>query len=204
MPAPHVTIVDYQMGNRRSLARALERGGASVEVSGDPESIRRAERVAIPGQGAFGQAVDHLVERGLFEVLREVCRDGRPVLGVCLGQQLLFAASEEAPGRRGLAVVDETVTLLPVGGGLKRPHMGWAPVHTTSTHPVLAANPSGAAFYFVHSYAARAAAGFEIATAEHGEVFVAAVTAGNVVGTQFHPEKSQDAGARLIEAWLRL
>lgn len=204
MTAPRVTIVDYEMGNRRSLARALERGGAVVEISQDPEVIRRADRVAIPGQGAFGQAVDHLVERELFEVLVEVCRDGRPVLGVCLGQQLLFRASEEAPGRRGLAIVDDDVTLLPVGGGLKRPHMGWAPVHTTSTHPVLAANPSGSAFYFVHSYAARAAHGFEVATAEHGVEFVAAVTAGNVVGTQFHPEKSQDAGERLLNAWLAL
>jgi glutamine amidotransferase len=204
LSAPRVTIVDYEMGNRRSLQRALERSGATVEISGDPDVVRRADRVAIPGQGAFGQAVDHLVERGLFSALQEVCADGRPVLGVCLGQQLLFATSEEAPGRTGLAIVDDAVTLLPVGNGLKRPHMGWAPVHTTSKHPVLAANPSGEAFYFVHSYAARRADGFDTATTEHGVTFVAALTAGNVVGTQFHPEKSQDAGQRLLTAWLSL
>lgn len=192
------------MGNVRSLSRALEREGATVAISEDPEAIRRADRVAIPGQGNFGQAVDRLVANGLFDVLREVVAGGRPVLGICLGQQLLFASSEEAPGRAGLAMATEAVTLLPVGGGLKRPHMGWAPVHTTSDHPVLAANESGAAFYFVHSYAARSAEGFEIATAIHGVEIVAALARDNVVGTQFHPEKSQDAGARLIAAWLRL
>jgi len=198
------TIVDYGMGNIRSIARALERAGASVTVSDDPRAIEEADRLVIPGQGAFGQATERLAARALAEPLRQRIAGGRPLLGVCLGLQLLYERSEEAPGVAGLGAIPGSVDLLPIRPGIKRPHMGWTPVEHAAGHPVLAANPSGESFYFVHSYAAPAAAGFSIATADHGAVFVAALARDAIVATQFHPEKSQDAGERLLRAWLAL
>jgi glutamine amidotransferase len=195
-------IVDYGMGNLRSLARALERCGATVTVTDDVEAIARADRVVIPGQGAFGQAMARLDERGLAPVLAEAIARGKPVLGVCLGLQILYARSEEAPGVAGLSIIPGAVTILPRGPGLKRPHMGWAPVAHDGRHPVLSANPSGEAFYFVHSYAAKDATGMSVALCTHGIEFIAAIARDNVVATQFHPEKSQDAGERLLRAWL--
>lgn len=204
MTSNRATVVDYGMGNVRSLVRALERVGATVEVTDDPRVVEAADRIAIPGQGAFGQAMDRLNEAGLVEAITAAAEDDRPVLGVCLGLQIMFDRSEEAPDRRGLGIVEASVDLLPVGDGLKRPHMGWAPVVTASDHPVLAANPSGAAFYFVHSYAARSAPAFEAATVTHGVEVIAAIAKDALVATQFHPEKSQDAGERLLAAWMAL
>jgi glutamine amidotransferase len=197
-------IVDYGMGNIRSLARALERAGASVSRVDDPHRIAAADRLVIPGQGAFGQATSRLEERHLGDPIREAIARGRPVLGICLGLQLLYRSSEEAPGRAGLGLIEGAVSLLPLLPGLKRPHMGWSPVVHASAHPVIAANPPQEAFYFVHSYAATEAAGFEVAHAEHGHRFVATLAKDNLVATQFHPEKSQEAGARLLQAWLHL
>jgi imidazole glycerol phosphate synthase glutamine amidotransferase subunit len=220
-----VVIVDYGMGNIRSLARALERAGAAVVVSDDPSTIDRASRLVIPGQGAFGQAMERLHARSIAPVLRDAIASRRPILGICLGLQILFQGSEEAPGVPGLGVLPGMVRLLSIGPGLKRPHMGWAPVEHLGDHPVLSANKSGEAFYFVHSYAPMNApnmdprppllrlpldsgAGGRVnmsrATTKHAEIFVAAVARGSLVATQFHPEKSQDAGERLLRAWLSL
>lgn len=204
MSARHVTVVDYGMGNLRSMARALERAGATVTVTDDAAVLERAERLVIPGQGAFGQAAERLAEKGLVEPLTRAILAGRPVLGVCLGLQLLFERSEEAPGAEGLGALAGDVKLLPLGPGLKRPHMGWAPVEHAGDHPVLAASASGEAFYFVHSFAAFEAPGARVATCSHGVAFVAAIARDNLVATQFHPEKSQGAGARLLAAWLDL
>lgn len=199
-----VTLVDYGMGNLRSLGRALERAGAHVAVAADPQAILRSDRLVIPGQGAFHQAISHLRERGLLAAVVERVAERRPVLGVCLGLQLFYQSSQEAPGVPGLGLLPGQVELLPVGPGLKRPHMGWSPVAHQADHPVLAANPSGEAFYFVHSYAAQRADGWAVAQADHGGPFVAAIAQGPWVATQFHPEKSQDAGERLLAAWLAL
>lgn len=198
-----VALLDYGMGNLRSLGRALERAGASVVVASSAGEVARADRIAVPGQGAFGRAMEALSARGLVAPLMEAIAGGKPVLGVCLGLQVLFASSEEAPGVAGLGVIPAPVTALPVGPGVRRPHMGWAPVARASSHQVLSAIADGEAFYFVHSFAAREAPGVEVAWATHGERFVAAVARGTLLATQFHPEKSQDAGARLLEAWLR-
>lgn len=199
---PRATIVDYGMGNIRSISRALERAGASVTISDAPEVLAAADRLVIPGQGAFGQAMARLEARAMLEPLMAAIERERPVLGVCLGLQVLYQGSGEAPGLPGLGILEGTVDILPAGPGLKRPHMGWAPVVHQDDHPVLAANPSGEAFYFVHSYAARSAPGFSSATCTHGDTFVAAVAKGSLVATQFHPEKSQEAGERLLRAWL--
>lgn len=202
--APEVTIVDYGMGNIRSLGRALERAGAAVKVSDDAAAVGAAERVVIPGQGAFGQAMNRLRERALVAPLQAAVASGRPVLGVCLGLQVLYQGSEEAPGVEGLGILPGTVRLLPLGPGLKRPHMGWTPVQHADDHPVFSVNPSGTPFYFVHSYAALEAPRVSRASAAHGIDFVAAVARAYVVATQFHPEKSQEAGERLLRAWLHL
>jgi imidazole glycerol-phosphate synthase subunit HisH len=199
-----VLVVDYGMGNLRSLSKAIERAGANVSVTQDPRAIAAADRLVIPGQGAFGQAMERIAAVGLVDLLREHIARAKPLLGVCLGLQLLYSRSEEAPGVDGLCALPGAVSLLPLSPGLKRPHMGWTPVAHSSTHPVLAANVSEEAFYFVHSYAAADAPGFDAATAVHGAPFIAAIAKDAVVATQFHPEKSQDAGERLLRAWLSL
>lgn len=207
-----VAIVDYGMGNLRSLEKALERAGASSRRIDSPEGVASADRIVIPGQGAFGQAMGRLAAKGMTGALGDAIRGGKPALGICLGLQLLFEGSEEAPGVSGLGILPGEVSVLPLGPGIKRPHMGWSPVtHHGARHPALLANASGGAFYFVHSYArfigsgtAGSLLGVEIAECEHGARFVAAVARDGLVATQFHPEKSQAAGARLIEAWLAL
>jgi imidazole glycerol phosphate synthase glutamine amidotransferase subunit len=200
----NLAIVDYGMGNIRSLARALERAGATVARIDSPQEIERAERLVIPGQGAFGQAMGRLEERGLVEPLVEAIARDRPVLGICLGLQILYQSSEEAPGVRGLGVIEGSVSLLPLAPGLKRPHIGWSPVEHAGDQPVFSVNTSGEAYYFVHSYAATTAPRCAIAETQHGpHRFIAALARDATIATQFHPEKSQDAGARLIERWLR-
>jgi glutamine amidotransferase len=201
---PAAVIVDYGMGNIRSLSHALERAGGKVTISDDPSVIDRAARLVIPGQGAFGQAMERLEERSITPVLKEAIASGRPILGVCLGLQILFQGSEEAAGIAGLGLLPGPVRLLSIGPGLKRPHMGWTPVQHQGDHPVFSANASGEAFYFVHSYAPFAAPNVSKATATHAETFIAAIAQGSLVATQFHPEKSQDAGERLLRAWLAL
>jgi imidazole glycerol phosphate synthase glutamine amidotransferase subunit len=204
LTSPRVTVLDYGMGNIRSIAHALERAGATVMIDHTPQALESADRLVIPGQGAFGQVMDRLTGLSLVEPIQAWLRNDRPYLGVCLGLQVLFAKSEEAPESPGLGIVNTAVSALPVGPKLKRPHMGWAPVEYSGQHPVLRANPSGEAFYFVHSFAAREAEGWSTAATVHGHPFVAAMAKGRLVATQFHPEKSQDAGEKLLRAWLAL
>jgi len=199
-----VLLVDLGLGNLRSVARALERAGAVVSVSGRADDVRRAERLVVPGQGAFRDcAVAIAGEFG--ESLLERIATGVPYLGICLGMQMLFESSEEAPGARGLGLFDgEVVRLRPQGvdavsgAPLKIPHMGWNEVR--GSHPLL---PARDYFYFVHSYQARPSdSQLVVATAEHGETICAAVARDNVFACQFHPEKSSDAGARVLERFL--
>lgn len=204
MTRPNVTVADYGMGNIRSISKALERSGANVTLARDGLELARADRVVVPGQGAFGQAAERLRAAEMAEPLRELVHRERPLLGVCLGLQILYASSDEAPGCPGLGLVPGHVELLPAGPALKRPHMGWAPTTSHAEHPVLAANPDGTPFYFVHSFAAFEAPGFHTTAATHGRTFVAALGRGPLVATQFHPEKSQEAGARLLDAWLAI
>jgi glutamine amidotransferase len=201
-----IVVVDYGVNNLASVVRALSAGGHAATLTADPDVVRRAGRVVMPGVGHFARAAQNLAATGLGEAVREVARSGRPVMGICLGMQLFFPASEEAPGTPGLGLLEGTVrrfrTDLPV------PHVGWARVEPTDAgraHAALApVFPEGAPafFYHVHSYHPDAlAAGTALATADYGERFATLVGRDNVLGAQFHPEKSQKAGIGLLAAF---
>ena len=198
-----VRVLDTGMGNLRSVARALARAGARVEVVDDPELVRSAPRLVVPGQGSFGDCAVALAG-GVGEAVLEHIASGRPYLGICLGMQVLFEASDEAPGE-GLALFAGRVRRLAGGPDpddptrrLKIPHMGWNEVE--GRHPLL---PERGWFYFVHSYVcAPDDPAVTVGEAVHGERFSAAVARDNVFACQFHPEKSQRAGAQLLERFL--
>jgi glutamine amidotransferase len=212
-----VVIVDYGMGNLRSVEKALGRVGAEARVSGRPEDVAGAERLVVPGVGAFGDAMAALRDRGLVEPIGDFIARGRPFLGICLGLQLLFDESEEvaeapaeqAAGRaaglpKGLGLLRGRVIRFGdavLRRGLKIPHMGWNAVRAAGPSPLFAGLPGeGVYFYFAHSYyAAPADRSVVAAETDYGGWFTSAVAAGNVLATQFHPEKSQAAGLRVLE-----
>jgi glutamine amidotransferase len=200
-----IAVVDYGASNVSSVLRGLRAVGADAAVTEEPETVRRAPRVVVPGVGNFAPAMRRLEESGLADAVREAARDGRPVLGICVGLQLFFESSEEAPGVPGLGLlagrVKRFATDLPV------PHVGWAKVTLTRRgreHPALqGAFPSGDAFFYhVHSYhpdgVERAA---DLAEAEYGAPFPTIVGRDNLLGVQFHPEKSQAAGLALLQGF---
>lgn len=191
-----ITIVDYGMGNLRNVRRAIEQAGAAAQVASDPGAIRDADVLVLPGVGAFGEAIRRIDRIGLRELLLAHVAAGKPLLGVCLGMQLLFDSSDESPGATGLGVFEGRVGALPAN--VKVPHIGWNDVVPTMPNPFL---DSPGIYYFVHSYAADIGPG-TIAVAEHGRSFCAAVRRGNVLGVQFHPEKSHDAGIALYRKFL--
>lgn len=192
-----IAIIDVCSGNLRSVERALAHVGADVAVTRDPDVIRRADKIVVPGQGAFGVFMRGLVERGLGEPLREAIARGTPYLGICLGMQVLFEHSEEGDCA-GLGVLRGRVTKLAPGDpALKVPHIGWNQVH--GAFPGLA---DGAYVYFVHSYRVEPAdPGVVALEATHGEPFCAAIRRDNLLAVQFHPEKSQGVGLALLRAF---
>jgi len=202
-----IAIVDYGVGNLRSVQKALERVGATAVVTSDPAALDAAQGVVLPGVGAFGDGMDHLRARRLVEpVLRQV-EGGKPLLGICLGMQLLFEQSEEMGLHQGLGLLPGRVVRFP-GSELKVPHIGWNQLRTMGSRPVMALLqdiPDGAYAYFVHSYyAAPAEPGDLLATTEYGLEFASVVGRGQVYGAQFHPEKSQDVGLQLLRNFARL
>ncbi len=193
-----IFIVDYGMGNLRSVEKAFVFLGHEVCVDSDPEALREASGLVLPGVGAFGDAVQELEERGLADPLREAIASGVPFLGICLGLQLLFERSEESPGVSGLGVIPGEVVRFPPR--VKVPHMGWNDIRKAKDHAVLAGIPDGSYFYFVHSYyVVPEEEECRITLTEYGEDFVSGVALGNLVAVQFHPEKSSSAGLRLLE-----
>ena len=202
------TIIDYGIGNLRSLAKAFAAAGVAVERTADPTRIAEAERLVLPGVGAFGACADALASHGLTDLVRQRAEAGVPLLGVCVGMQLLFEASEERPGADGRAhdglgllpgrIVRFAPGLAADGQRLKVPHMGWNQLRTVHPHPILD-GADGDWVYFVHSYhAAPSADGDRLASVAYGGDVPAVVGRDNVVGVQFHPEKSARAGLAML------
>lgn len=193
-----IAIVDYGRGNLGSVEKALARVGVEARVTQDPRVVAGAGAVVLPGDGAFHDAMLSLDRLGLLRPLRGALLEGRPFLGICLGYQLLFSESEEFGQGRGLDVISGVVRRFPKG--LKVPHMGWNQVDHRGDLAIFRGIPSGAYFYFVHSYYPELADGaLGVATCTYGVTFPAAIAKGSLFATQFHPEKSQRWGLRLIE-----
>ena len=192
-----IAIIDYGMGNLFSVEKAFVSLGAKVVVTSVPEVILNADKVVLPGVGAFGDCMSNLTEVGLVDVIHEVTTRGTPFLGICLGMQLLFDDSAEGP-TQALGLIPGTVALLPDSPGITVPHMGWNTIQWGREIALLDGLAPDARFYFVHSYAAPVNA-FTLASCNHGAPFTAIVQRGNFSGVQFHPERSGAAGARLLK-----
>jgi glutamine amidotransferase len=207
--APAIAIVDYGMGNRRSVEKALGHVGARADVTRDPDRVRRADGVVVPGVGAFPQAMSNLRELGLDEAIVDRVEAGAPVLGICLGMQLLFDSSVELGGAEGLGVVAGSVDDLDARGA-KLPHIGWNPVSWARSSALTEGLPQPCAFYDVHTFVPRPAEEVDVlGTSDYGERFTTAIdlterTGAPVFGVQFHPEKSSTHGLRLLENFARV
>ncbi len=203
--APLIGIVDYGMGNRRSVEKALEHVGARARISSEPQQLRSADGLVLPGVGAFPRAMDNLRELGLDALLRERAGAGAPILGICLGMQLVFERSSELGGAGGLGLLRGEVTTLKADG-LSLPHIGWNEVEFEPREsPLLEGIPRRCAFYHVHSFAVRPADPRDaLGYADYGERFVSAVEHERLYGVQFHPEKSSAAGLRLLGNFVRI
>ena len=201
MSSPEIAIVDYQAGNLRSVQKALERFGARAIISSDANCIEQADGLVFPGQGANDSSMRQLMAKGLVEPIKAFVASGKPFLGVCLGLQLLFEASDEGV-EPGLGVLAGRVRHLP--SGAKVPHIGWNQVEFHVRHPVLDGVPAGSYFYFVHSYYADPEQRLVVAgTTTYGVEFCSAVAWDKVVAVQFHPEKSSDVGLTILRNFLR-
>ena len=197
-----VALIDYGAGNVRSVYNALKFLGVDAILTDRAEEIKAADRVILPGVGAFGDCVRGLKERGLWETTRECLGDGRPFLGICVGYQMLFEESEESPGVEGLGFFKGKVRKFSTPG-LKVPQIGWNALDLTP-HPLWTGLGNNPHVYFVHSYYCEPTdASVVIARSTYGETFAAAAARGPVAGVQFHPEKSQDAGLGILRNFLR-
>jgi imidazole glycerol phosphate synthase glutamine amidotransferase subunit len=197
-----VTILDYGAGNVPSVERALQRLGAESLRASSPECISNAEAVLLPGVGHYAALVRALDEKKLRAPLIDAIHGGVPFLGICLGLQVLFKSSEEASQLQGLNLLPGNVSALPPS--VKLPHMGWNQVEKKRQSSLLAGIDAGAYFYFAHSYAALDSDGAAAATCSHGAEFAAVIEQENIYAVQFHPEKSGDSGARVLQNFLRL
>ncbi|MBN9622821.1 MAG: imidazole glycerol phosphate synthase subunit HisH [Actinobacteria bacterium] len=185
------------MGNLRSVEKALEHVGARAAIGADPDQVRAADGLILPGVGAFPRAMERIRATGLDELIAERAAAGTPILGICLGLQLLFDRSDELGGAAGLGLLPGPVTALDAPG-LKVPHIGWSPVRWERDSRLAAGIDTETPFYFVHTFAARPAGDDLLGSAEYGERFACAAERDNVFGVQFHPEKSSAAGLRLL------
>ena len=204
--SPRVAVVDYGSGNLRSVAKALVRSGISAEVTGEPAALERADGVVLPGVGAFADSASSLRACGLDDALGRVFESGRPYLGLCLGLQLLFEESDEHATTAGLGLLPGRVERFPErgadGGRLRVPHIGWNTVRWSGDHPMLASLPEQDVYYFVHSFrAVPKEEAHVVGVADYGKPFAAAVARGNLFAVQFHPEKSQTSGKRILDAF---
>jgi glutamine amidotransferase len=201
-----IAIIDYDMGNLKSVEKAFEKLGAKTAVTRDEKSIKNSSHVVLPGVGAFGACMKNLSSYGLIEPILRTIEDGRPFLGVCLGLQLLFEESEEDGPTKGLGVIKGKVVRFPSPSKeLKVPHMGWNSIRIKKRSPLLNGIPDGSFFYFVHSYYGRPVdSTVALTETDYGVGFVSSIARGNVFACQFHPEKSQQPGLKILENFMKV
>ena len=198
-------IIDYGAGNIKSVEKALLSLGQEVVITDDKETILNADRIILPGVGAFGDAMAQLEKTGLDVVIREAVEKNIPFLGICLGLQLLFEKSEEAPGVKGLGILKGEVKKIPAEQGLKIPHMGWNSLHFAHDGKLFHGIEEGSYVYFVHSYYLKAEEEFIVkASTEYGVSIHASVEKDNVFACQFHPEKSSETGLKILKNFVQL
>ena len=199
-----IAIIDYDAGNIKSVEKALQYLGEEAVITRDAGEILMADKVILPGVGAFGDAMEKLNRYGLVPVIHEVVEKGIPFLGICLGLQLMFESSEEAPGVEGLGLLKGKIVRIPEGDGLKVPHMGWNSLSFPKEGRLFAGIPENSYVYFVHSYYLQAEEDIVTATAEYGVTIHASVEKGNVFACQFHPEKSSETGLQILKNFVML
>jgi glutamine amidotransferase len=201
-----IAIIDYGVGNLFSLLSSFKRIGADAVVTSDKETIEKADKIILPGVGAFQDAAKKLRESGLGEVVKKQAQNGKPLMGICLGMQLLFEKSFEYGEHEGLGLLKGKV--VPIKGAvdpsLKIPQIGWNGLHFTRSHPLFKYIQEGDHAYFVHSYYATDCEDSLLATTEYGKELTAAVAQGNVMGCQFHPEKSGEVGLRILRGFCEM
>ncbi len=197
-------IIDYDAGNIASVIKAFEFLGEETLLTGDASALLKADRVVLPGVGSFGDAMEELRERGLVEVIHKIVEKGIPFIGICLGLQLLFESSEEAPGVAGLGLLPGRIVRFPENKGLKIPHIGWNQLEFKGESSLFKGLKNGSFVYFVHSYYLEPSEESCVAAVtDYGVPFGSAVEKGNVYGCQFHPEKSSDVGLAILKNFLR-
>lgn len=200
-----IAIVDYDAGNIKSVEKALQFLGQEPVVTRDKETLLQAEKVIVPGVGAFGDAMGKMHQYGLVEVLREIAAKGTPLLGICLGLQLFFENSEETPGVEGLGLLPGKIVRIPDKEGFKIPHMGWNSIQINPASRLLKGIEEGAYVYFVHSYYLQAENEADVAaTTDYVVNIHAAAEHENIFATQFHPEKSGEIGLRILKNFIEL
>jgi glutamine amidotransferase len=197
-----IAIADYGIGNLGSVTKAFRHAGAETTLTGDPAVLRAADALVLPGDGAFAATMEEVTRRGIVPVVREAAEAGKPVLGICIGMQLFFEESEEHGRHAGLGLLPGRVRRF--DGGLPVPHMGWNRLRRRQAHPFLDGIEDGAYVYFVHSYYCDAPDAVTVATSDYGRDFAAVAGRGSVLGVQFHPEKSQEVGLRMVANFVRM
>ena len=200
-----IAVIDYDAGNLKSVEKALAYLGETPVVTRDPETILGADKVILPGVGAFGDAMGRLREYGLAEPIRRAAGKGTPFLGICLGLQLLFEESEESPGVEGLGILKGKIVRIPESPGLKIPHIGWNSLRLRPESRLFQGIPDGSYVYFVHSYYMQPEnSAIVAAVTEYGQDLAVAVETGNLFACQFHPEKSSEVGLRILQNFASL
>ena len=200
-----VAIIDYGAGNLMSVKKALDFIGADSEITMDKEKIESASHIVLPGVGSFGDAMESMKSRDLVDTVKSAALSGKPFLGICLGLQLLFSASDESEGAEGLSLLNGKISSIPKNMGLKVPHMGWNSVSIKQSGGIFKDIPDESYFYFVHSYYLNGEEEDDIAaTAQYGVEIQCAVQKGNLCAVQFHPEKSGSVGLKLLENFLAM
>ena len=198
MTPTQITIIDYGMGNIRSVRNAFVRLGCEVKIAETAAQLQGAKALVLPGVGAFAEAMSNLHQSGMVAPLQEAVAVGTPLLGICLGMQLLADSSEERGETEGLGLIPGRVRRIPVDANLRLPHVGWNEVVIQQRAPLFAAARDGESFYFVHTYYFDCPAQYRAATTDYGSAITAAVQKDHVMGVQFHPERSQNSGLKLL------